>query len=1015
MLAMMMVSMVANAQVISFGEDDVADKGTLNGKVFAKGDFILTITDTEESKIAIDANGAKFGSSTNYVSFTHRLKTGGKSSSKNALTLSVPSDGTLNVCVRTGSNSATDRNVVVSQNGETLLDQIVKEDDAEEVTEGETTTKYYPVYSAEVKAGTVDITYPVNGLNFYAFEFVAAGGEEGEYSPLVNGVGTVDITSDPENNYFSGYAAFSPSEVAAALGLDVAGLQALIEAGGAVYLKTADGMSNAYTGNTNEFWMNNQGVAQNYNDDGTCWYVGLSYDPGVGEDGETWPAEVDVVMGQMPDYFKYVYENSDLNCVIYLVNGDKQVQFNVTLHVNAAEKPELPDPVTNLSGLTIVADYELPLNFTQGKKYEGKEYSATLEGIYDALGTSAAALDAFVSDYTYTQVVKVDSVEGEAVYSYDDALQLPESASDGGWFGRYYNYDEVSATETYFCNAPKTWGTGNNTFYVQNATLSDGKFSIVSGQFPGVLVAGDSDYSYLYIIYGDKAARVKVYVDVTEPEVVPFDQLVTVGELVFDVEQEANDNYNTKFITFDIADVLAKLGCESANDVLEYQYASDESFADVDTNDYWQNESGFSESWDNSSVCCAQLKPYTLAEGKFRLMMRPGRYTSITENVGPFPLKYALVYGSNIYKVTVNYTVTPVKAVEVEYTLKATEIISKQIVPGDSWQYDTTTQLDMDYIASVVGTSDFVLYGEMYSDSEDYTETNGIYWSKKTNCSDNDEKGAGFWYGETERENVEHQLVVTADGWTNGGNNSFGFQLSSSCVITWFQWPGTRQVGEEYTANIYFVNEDTGDYMKYILNVKYVEEETPEAETVGTEQITVEATDDLINADGVYVVTIDMAAAYEALGITAADLDACTVVAPKSQFTFAEYGPEQDILYNELGYVTTDEDAAVTIAQLITSAGYPQITIDPMDAYDALNSDEPTAVVVRVGIEYDGKRYVHEITLANSAYITSINGVKTSTAASAIYSISGTKQNTLQKGINIVKYSDGTISKVYVK
>lgn len=1013
MLAMMMVSMVANAQVIEFTETAAA--GTLDGKSFGSDGFTLTVTDkTESGKLSIDSNSQYFGTAESYKNYGFRLKTGGKSSSSNALTLSVPSAGTLTVCARSASSSDETRNIVFTQDGTELLNETLADSKAVKVTIGDAEKSVFPAYSCEVPAaGTIDVTYPVNGVNFYAFEFVAAGGEEGDYSPLVNGVGTVDITSDPENNYFSGYAAFSPSEVAAALGLDVAGLQALIEAGGAVYLKTADGMSNAYTGNTNEFWMNNQGVAQGYGDEGTCWYVGLSYDPGVGEDGETWPAEVDIVMGQMPDYFKYVYENSDLTCTIYLVNGDKQVQFNVTLHVNAAEKPELPDPVTNLSGLTIVKDYELPLNFTQGKSYEGKEYSATLDGIYDALGTTAAALDNFVADYTYTQVVKVDSVNGEAVYSYDDALQLPESAAGGGWFGRYYNYDEVSATETYFCNAPKTWGTGDNTFYVQSATLNDGEFSIVSGQYPGVLVAGDSDYSYLYIIYGDKAARVKVYVDVKEPDVVPFDQLVTVGELVFDVEQEANDNYSTKFITFDIADVLAKLGCESADDVLEYQFASDESFADVDTNDYWQNESGFSEAWSNSSVCCAQLKPYTLADGKFRLMMRPGRYTSITENVGPFPLKYALVYGSNLYKVTVNYTVTPVKEVDVEYTLKATEVITKQIVPASEYQYATTTQLDYDYISSILGTSDFVLYGEKYSDSEDYAETNGIYWDKNTNCSDNDEKGAGFWYGSTTHENVDHQVIVTADGWSSAA--SFGFQLSSSGVITWFQYPDARSVGDEYLANIYFVNEETGDYMKYILNVKYVEEETPEAETVGTEQVTVEATDDLINADGVYVVTIDMAAAYEALGITAADLDACTVVAPKSQFTFAEYGPEQDILYNELGYVTTDEDAAVTIAQLITSEGYPQITIDPMDAYDALNSDEPTAVVVRVGIEYDGKRYVHEITLANSAYITSINGVKTSTAASAIYSISGTKQNTLQKGINIVKYSDGTISKVYVK
>ena len=75
---------------------------------------------------------------------------------------------------------------------------------------------------------------------------------------------TVSVTSDPENNYFSGDQAFVPSELATALGLeDEAALQSLISAGGAVYLKTETDKSNAYTGNPNEFWMNAEGVAQN--------------------------------------------------------------------------------------------------------------------------------------------------------------------------------------------------------------------------------------------------------------------------------------------------------------------------------------------------------------------------------------------------------------------------------------------------------------------------------------------------------------------------------------------------------------------------------------------------------------------------------------------------------------------------------------------------------------------------------------------------------------------------------
>jgi hypothetical protein len=49
---------------------------------------------------------------------------------KNNLTLTVPSDGTLKVYARTGSSSATDRNIVLTQNGTELVNKILLESEA---------------------------------------------------------------------------------------------------------------------------------------------------------------------------------------------------------------------------------------------------------------------------------------------------------------------------------------------------------------------------------------------------------------------------------------------------------------------------------------------------------------------------------------------------------------------------------------------------------------------------------------------------------------------------------------------------------------------------------------------------------------------------------------------------------------------------------------------------------------------------------------------------------------------
>lgn len=174
LIALFALTLGAQAQLITW--EAPVDKGSVAG-TYGTG-FVLTAVDTEGTKLQIDANNAYFGDAESQLKLTHRLKTGGKSSSKNALSLTIPSDGTLKVYVRTGSNSATDRNVILTQNETELYNEIVKEADAIEVTgldESDPTkaTKVYPVVEVAVAEGEVAITYPVNGLNFYGFEFVA--------------------------------------------------------------------------------------------------------------------------------------------------------------------------------------------------------------------------------------------------------------------------------------------------------------------------------------------------------------------------------------------------------------------------------------------------------------------------------------------------------------------------------------------------------------------------------------------------------------------------------------------------------------------------------------------------------------------------------------------------------------------------------------------------------------------------------------------------------------------------
>lgn len=175
LIAAVALAASVNAQVLKF--DQTYAKGSVPATFSADG-LVLKVVDTD-GKMAVDANSQYFGTAESYENFSYRLKSGGKSLTKNNLTLTVPSDGTLQVYVRTGSSSATDRNVVLTQNGTELVNKILLESEAVSVpmtVDNETKdTKVFPVISVPVKQGDVAITYPVNSVNFYGFELVKTG------------------------------------------------------------------------------------------------------------------------------------------------------------------------------------------------------------------------------------------------------------------------------------------------------------------------------------------------------------------------------------------------------------------------------------------------------------------------------------------------------------------------------------------------------------------------------------------------------------------------------------------------------------------------------------------------------------------------------------------------------------------------------------------------------------------------------------------------------------------------
>lgn len=823
----------------------------------------------------------------------------------------------------------------------------------------------------------------------------------------------VEINSAPHDNWVSGGQNFDPTELATALGTDTAALHQAIVAENIVYRLDGDVKSNTYTGNHNEWWMTLDGTPQGYGDEGTSWFVGLSYDEAA-SDSTLENDVISVYVGQMPGVFSKIYEPSTLKCTILLIVGDNKVSFDVTQKVEAAVASSLTEPVKELSKLNIVKDYTLELNFVPGKSYEGKTYTTTLDGIYEALGVEQADLDANVNDHILAQIVNTDSVGDTEVYSLSDNLEIPEVAAGGAWFGRYVNYDEANDVETPLTiSCPKGWATGYNTFFTQSMTLANGEFSIVSGQFPDIMKEGDTDYTYLYITVGDKAARVKVQAILKKPEAVDPSQIVKVGETTVEVSAGIDNNYATKGFSIDMEAIVAALGCTTAD--LEDVYALDQDSVISDNHTegsggFYYNAEGRIENWGSNAAAFIARTSTSLQDGKFTIGQMANHFAAITE---PTTVNLPLIfqYGVNIYVVNVAYTVVPAATPDepIVYELVARDAIYKQMVPSDTdWAYPTTTSLDLEYIESLIGTKDFKLFTDKAKTAAEGEEPT-LEWSSDYTCT----PAPGFWYGTTTYENKEGQEVVDNAGW---GSNSFGITYADG-VITWYQYPGQRSVGDSYLASLYLVNEENGKYLQYLLNVSFVEEETPESEDLGTKGDTIVVKPAEL-VEGVYTYTFDSQEIADTLGVEAENItENVAVYAFKTPLTRQALSLEESYFGDAEGYTISEDkaDEAVFGAYVYANEnGGFSIDTDVMDlTFEAKNEDK---AVLRVAFEANGKRITYVIVLVSEdSPVVGISSAKAPQGrTSAIFNMGGAAVPNAYGNINIITV-DGVTKKVLNK
>lgn len=489
----------------------------------------------------------------------------------------------------------------------------------------------------------------------------------------------------------------------------------------------------------------------------------------------------------------------------------------------------------------------------------------------------------------------------------------------------------------------------------------------------------------------------------------------TVGQKTISVKSPVDDNYATKSFTLDMEEIATALGCKTSDITEFYAYNQAGILDDTHTQSdqankgYFLSEDGKIVSWGSDAACyIGHSVSESVISGTFVIGQMAGHYTNIAEP-STITLPIVFWYETKIYVVNVEYTVEPVTVSEdIKYELVAREPIYKEMTLSSDWMYPTNTTLDLDYIEGKIGTKDFKLYTDKAQAGAE-GEPATLVWSDAYSC----DPKPGFWYGDATYTNEEGQVVVENAGW---GSNSFGVSYSNGELI-WFQYPGQRSVGDSYLANLYLVNTETGKYLQYLLNVSFVEQETPESEDLGTKGDTIVVKPAEL-VEGVYTYTFDSQEIADTLGVEIENMtESISVYAFKTPLTRQALSLEESYFGDAEGYTLSEDKADEAVFGAYVYANENDglsIDADVMDlTFEAKNEDK---AVLRVAFEANGKRITYVIVLVSEdSPVVGISSAKAPQGrTSAIFNMGGAAVPNAYGNINIITV-DGVTKKVLNK
>ena len=769
---------------------------------------------------------------------------------------------------------------------------------------------------------------------------------------------------------------FKLTDVAQALQTDTATLVAALNSWTAegstdanmFFLTTTEGLSDNYTqGSNGGFWVNVDGIPQSWSDDnsGLRWFNMISWASAENEDGK-----FSVIIGQFPgqcavgDTFKPKF---------VLKLGDKEATLEIT--INIIEKPavDIPEPELAWGKLTIVDEITKDVTQKPRSGYDADKVEVNLTDALSKLGVSGDLLKDELSQLLFAKKAYVteDAVMGALM---SDSLTNESSAGAPGFWLR--NVSDAEGNPTFECG--RFAYDGDDCFYAE-AFAFDAETGILScnlGQMPNKLKGGNTYFADIYIVYGDKAIKIRYNLILPEVKVGTLEDYEKAGEHTVRVEMEPAESYDTKNFSIGIETMVNALGCELGEIDDFYMLDSEIDFATSKNQEgvgYWVSMEGKVVNWGDNAMF--YITPKADDYSKFGIGQYPGH---MNEGDSARATLY-FVAGSKYYQLNIDLVIVAAKQVDVVFESVAQRSIEVQQVPGD-YAWTSGVEIPEEWVEQQIGTSDWVLYA-LAKLNDDGTEKEGNErYSKSYTCT----PYPGFWM-DAEGRNVGWNQTPTRVGIT---------VASPEGKFSLMQHPGVT-LGDVFRFPIFLVNEENGKMVTFNFTYSIVES-VVEIEEVGSEEIVLPVS----NSDEGASTTIDLSGVLKAYDIT---LDALA----NGQYLHGitadgTYGSGVS-LYDGLAF--TDKGVCVTE--------------DPFMFFDAeLNEDGKsitltTCATAEVADDFtaigticflvDGKRYVFNVKFVSENIFTGITEHRTvpHTSLSAVYDLQGRKVVKAQRGLYI--------------